>query len=289
MKMAVELLTFDPDGDLLLILTDSLDFEDPTESRGKDDRTIDRTATENFQEQLASMRLSGVESSPIEPSPPDLEGPKSQREIHMLVSSKHLMLASPVFRAMFQCSNFQEGDALRSSGKVKVPLPDDDPAALKILLDIVHGRVRQVPRQVNLQIMTDLSVLVDKYQMLEVVELYAEIWMSTLKMSVPMFFTADLLPWLSISWVFGLAEQFKQITRIAMRGSTDKLGAHVSHLFLRAILPTSHVSRVVYSLSKYCTKSRRLTRDYLNSILSNTDPRSRGLGRVSSNTTTCVW
>jgi BTB/POZ domain len=231
MKMAVELLTFDPDGDLLLLLNDeALEAEDSTESNDKEDRTVEQTADEIFLEHFTSTRLSPARSS----SPPlpsvEVESPKSQREIHMLVSAKHLMLASPVFKAMLQHSTFKEGDTLRTSGQVKVPLPDDDPTALKILLDIVHGRVRQVPRQVNLKVMTDLSVLVDKYQMLEIVELYAEIWMSTLKSSVPIFFTADLLPWLSISWVFGLADQFKQVSRIAMRGSTELFGAREEYL-----------------------------------------------------------
>lgn len=227
--MASLLLTFDPDGDLLLLLADTVEVEEPTESSDKEDTTIERTADEISLEDFTSARLSPVECSPTNIRPAEV-GPKSQREIQMLVSSKHLMLASPVFKAMLQHSAFREGATLRTSGQVKVPLPDDDPAALKILLDIVHGRVRQVPREVNLKVMTDLSVLVDKYQMLEVVELYAEIWMSTLKYSVPIFFTADLLPWLSISWVFGLADQFKQVSRIAMRGSTELFGAREEYL-----------------------------------------------------------
>ncbi|KAE9378227.1 hypothetical protein N431DRAFT_435400 [Stipitochalara longipes BDJ] len=229
--MAVEIISFDPDGDLLLILNDSVENDDPTRSDGLDGGALEQTATQfSLPDLFASTSLSRLEREPAESPPLEIEPPKFQKEIHMLVSSKHLMLASPMFKAMLQHSNFKEGDELRSSGQVKVPLPDDDPAALKILLDIVHGRVRQVPRHVNLTTMTELSVLVDKYQMLEVVELYVEMWMSTLKTSVPMFFTADLLAWLSISWVFGLGDIFKQISRIAMRGSTDLFGAHESHL-----------------------------------------------------------
>jgi BTB/POZ domain len=209
--MAVELLSFDPDGDLLLVLADNIENDDSTGSDGLDGGAIEQTATQlSLPDMFASTTLSRFDGDSIE-SPP-------------------LELASPVFKAMLQHNNFKEGDTLRSSGKVKVELPDDDPAALRILLDIIHGRVRQVPRQVNLRIMTELSVLVDKYQMLEVVELCVELWMSTLKSSVPMFFTADLLAWLNISWVFGLADIFKQISRIAMRGSTDLFGAHESHL-----------------------------------------------------------
>jgi hypothetical protein len=229
--MAVELLSFDPDGDLLLVLVDSIDNDDSTGSDGLDGGAIEQTATQlSLPDMFASTTLSRFDGDSIESPPLELESPKSQKEIHMLVSSKHLMLASPVFKAMLQHNNFKEGDTLRSSGKAKVELPDDDPAALRILLDIIHGRVRQVPRQVNLKIMTELSVIVDKYQMLEVVELYVELWMSTLKSSVPTFFTADLLAWLNISWVFGLADIFKQISRIAMRGSTDLFGARESHL-----------------------------------------------------------
>lgn len=229
MKMAVELLTFDPDGDLLMILADGVEKGEPTDGDGEVDGTPEQKATQlALPDIFTSTTLSDIEGNSYEPL--ETEAPKSQKEIHMLVSSKHLMLASPVFKAMLQHNNFKEGDTLRSSGQAKVPLPDDDPTALKILLDIVHGRVRAVPRQVTLKVMTELSVLVDKYQMLEVVELYVEVWMNTLKTSVPMFFTADLLAWLSISWVFGLADIFKQISRIAMRGSTDLFGAHESHL-----------------------------------------------------------
>ncbi len=229
MKMAVELLTFDPDGDLLLVLADGVEKGESTDGDREVDGTPEQKATQlALPDIFTSTTLRDSEGNSYEPL--ETEAPKFQKEVHMLVSSKHLMLASPVFKAMLQHNNFKEGDTLRSSGQVKVPLPDDDPTSLKILLDIVHGRVRAVPRQVTLKIMTELSVLVDKYQMLEVVELYVEVWMNTLKTSVPMFFTADLLAWLSISWVFGLADIFTQISRIAMRGSTDLFGAHESHL-----------------------------------------------------------
>jgi BTB/POZ domain len=230
MKMAVELLTFDPDGDLLLVLSDSILEESSTDITATE-TTIEQTVTQlSIPDIFDSTLLSNIEGDSNEESSRDSELQRGQNEIHMLVSSKHLMLASPVFKAMLQHSNFKEGDMLRSSGQVKVPLPDDEPIALKILLDIIHGRVRQVPRQVSLKTMTELSILVDKYQMLEVVELYVEIWMNTLKASVPFTFTADLLSWLSISWVFGLADIFKQIARIAVRGSTELFGAHESRL-----------------------------------------------------------
>ncbi|CZR60549.1 uncharacterized protein PAC_10445 [Phialocephala subalpina] len=61
-----------------------------------------------------------------------------------------------------------------SQGRVELNLPDDNPAAFQILLNIIHGHVRKVPDQVDLKTMTKLSVLVDKYQVHKVVELIVQ-------------------------------------------------------------------------------------------------------------------
>ena len=50
----------------------------------------------------------------------------------MQVSSKHLAMAIPVFKALLS-HGFSEGEALRTQGTAKIPLPDDDPAAMAIL------------------------------------------------------------------------------------------------------------------------------------------------------------
>ena len=56
----------------------------------------------------------------------------ASKQIRMRVSSKHLMLASLVFKAKFQ-GEFKEGNTLRSSGFVEKQLLDDHPAAWLIL------------------------------------------------------------------------------------------------------------------------------------------------------------
>lgn len=138
------------------------------------------------------------------------------KDVEMLVSAKHLMLASPVFKAMFK-HNFVEGETLRSTGKVEVALPDDDTTAMEIVLNIIHGRVRQVPKEVTLDIATALSILVDKYQMLEVVELHVELWMARLKPSMPKSYSAELYKWMSVAWVFKVPDVFKNMSWIAAR------------------------------------------------------------------------
>lgn len=98
-------------------------------------------------------------------------------------------------------------------------LPDDDATAMEIVLDIIHGRVKQVPKEFTLDTLTAISLLIDKYQMHEVMELYVEIWMIRLKPSIPWCFSQDLYKWLSIAWVFNLAAEFKQLTLVAVRES----------------------------------------------------------------------
>jgi BTB/POZ domain len=118
---------------------------------------------------------SGVESQAEEPV----------FNVHMRVSSKHLTIVSPVFKAMLQRDNFREGRELGNTGSVTVPLADDDPDAFIIILDVVHCRSRQVPREISLEMLTRISVLVDKYQMVEAVEMFSNDWIQHIKFPDP--------------------------------------------------------------------------------------------------------
>ena len=61
----------------------------------------------------------------------------------LLVSSKILALASPVFKAMFS-SKFLEGSTIRSvQNPLKLPLPYDNPDALAVLFHTLHFSSKQ--------------------------------------------------------------------------------------------------------------------------------------------------
>ena len=70
-----------------------------------------------------------------------------------------------------------------------------------------------------------LSVLVDKYQMLESVEPYVDLWVADedMKESLPSTSAPELLPWLSIAWVFNLSVEFKHLTQILMQESFETI------------------------------------------------------------------
>ncbi|KAA8574626.1 hypothetical protein EYC84_003877 [Monilinia fructicola] len=170
------------------------------------------------------------------------------REIHMLVSSKHMVLVSPVFKAMLQWSNFKEGYAAKAHGKVEVPLPDDDPDAMRILVDIVHCHHKDVPRKVKLGLLTHLAVLVDKYQLHDAVQIYSDMWISHAKKRFPSSMAEDgveaCLQWLCISWVFEKHREFTSMTRIFQQESTQGLSSIISDSAWVIPIPSNVVEHI---------------------------------------------
>lgn len=122
----------------------------------------------------------------------------------MQVSSKHMTLASPVFKAMFT-SPFAESETLRAIGQVEIELPDDDCFAFTILMNIIHARGQQTPREVSVKTLASIAILVDKYELHNSVTIFARMWVDRILERTSYIREQDeayLLLWLSISWVF---------------------------------------------------------------------------------------
>ncbi|KAK2873447.1 hypothetical protein FQN49_002370 [Arthroderma sp. PD_2] len=145
-----------------------------------------------------------------------------EEEITMHVSSRHLILASPVFRVMLQ-HKFNESNVLRVTGSVEIPLPDDDPDAFLIILNIIHGHLRQVPLEVDLHMLTQLAILVDKYELHERIEMFASFWFRNLKPTIPEHCIDNISSWICICWVFNESEEFKRVTRLVLRQGRGEL------------------------------------------------------------------
>ncbi|RDW58019.1 hypothetical protein BP6252_13430 [Coleophoma cylindrospora] len=221
--MITKMLTqiFDPDGDLVLVLSKRFREDEQTKSTpttpGEADAPppADSHARTNslFDELSSSLILNvlelGKEASPL-------------TDVGMLVSSKHMMLASPVFKAMLR-PNFREGETLRATGQATIPLPEDHLDAFVILLDIIHGRSKKIPRVVPFEMLLSLAILIDKYRLHELTRFFAEIWLDAVKEDIPTEMTRELVPWLVIAWVFGRADEFRNITRILERESQGRV------------------------------------------------------------------
>ncbi|RYC78626.1 hypothetical protein BFJ63_vAg18500 [Fusarium oxysporum f. sp. narcissi] len=115
----------------------------------------------------------------------------NQVEIRMLVSGKHLELASSYFKKMFS-GPFTEGKA-DHAGLRRVTATDWDPEAFNIVLTIMHGYHRDVPRLLGLEMLAKLAMIVDYYECHEIIELYADIWLERLKSEVPTVYGRDCI------------------------------------------------------------------------------------------------
>ncbi|KAH6872041.1 hypothetical protein B0T10DRAFT_533321 [Thelonectria olida] len=124
--------------------------------------------------------------------------------MRMRVSSRHLILASPVFRNMLD-GPFKEGTACEP-GRRQISTSNWDANALMILLNIIHGHLREVPRSLSLEMPAKFAIIVDYYKCHEVVEVFVDIWLKAMENNLPTFHGKELMLWLLVSWVFSQDE-----------------------------------------------------------------------------------
>ncbi|KAH8663761.1 hypothetical protein BGZ61DRAFT_462586 [Ilyonectria robusta] len=138
----------------------------------------------------------------------------------MRVSSRHLILTSPVFQTMLD-GPFKEGTICESGRQIITRTWDVE--AMTIILNIIHGRHREVPRSLSLETLAKLAVVVDYYEFHEVVEVFVDVWLNTSTKDLPTAYGKESTLWLLVSWVFGQAEIFETMTRLAMKHSTNEI------------------------------------------------------------------
>lgn len=165
-----------------------------------------------------------VEDPSAESAEPVSEPTESENdEIHYLVSSRHLMLASPWFRRTLTREASTEALKDPSDGRYHIAASDWDEKALLILLNIFHVRTRQVPATVSLEMLAKIAVLVDYYELerAEVIERDTRDWIADVRRSVaiPSSYCRDLMLWICISRVFHMSKEFEKATAVAIKES----------------------------------------------------------------------
>lgn len=131
-----------------------------------------------------------------------VEHEEEEPELRMLVSSKHLILASTYFEKMFDGSWEETSQDQDSGSPYLIGASDWDEEALLILMNIIHGRSRSVPRAVDLELLAKISVLVDYYGCHESVELYLEKWLRNLPTATCTVYDRNLMMRLAVACVF---------------------------------------------------------------------------------------
>ncbi|KAM0250809.1 hypothetical protein ACHAP5_002026 [Fusarium lateritium] len=168
--------TFDPRADTLLILRNPnaeeyevhADSEPEYERLGSEEAGLAETSKARRD---SPMTLDNDQSYPRG----SLDG-GSTTQVEFRVSSRHLSLASPVFRAMLE-SKFKES-RLNEQGLYEIQATEWDTEALVILLDIIHGHHRDVPKRISVETLSHIAIIVDYYGCHEIMELVFTAWMA---------------------------------------------------------------------------------------------------------------
>ncbi|KAG5956721.1 hypothetical protein E4U58_006437 [Claviceps cyperi] len=164
-----------------------------------------------------------------------------RNEVHFRLCSRHLALASPVFKTMLNgfwkesapLSDQSNGLAkplatLQNSPdcevRYKLAATEWDAKDFLLLMNIVHGRNRQVPLSIDLETLGRISVLVDYYRCQEVTQLAVGLWIDKLSGKLPTKYGRECVTWMFVSWVFSRHKVFEEMTLLALRTSEGGLG-----------------------------------------------------------------
>lgn len=134
-------------------------------------------------------------------------------EVRMRVSSRHLILASRVFRAMLE-GPWKEGNS--SSGPFRqISAEDWDAFALAIVLDSIHARHHGMPTKIQLGLLARIATIVDYYQCREAMHFNYKTW-ALYGIVHPWQNDATALQ-LYVSWVFHDYDVFQKAANSALR------------------------------------------------------------------------
>ncbi|KAI9900766.1 hypothetical protein N3K66_005028 [Trichothecium roseum] len=216
----------DPDGDVELILRRP-NFHGIVEPPPVEDPNA-------FEQQVASL------ASLVFPSQDDSNEWKpfkedgSDTEIEIRASSSHLCLASPVFRKMLR-GEWKESQR-SSTGMHRVIAEEWNARAFIIVLDIIHGHHRTLPRSVPLELLAKIAAISNYYACEEIVEVFGGAWHARLPRVLPTFLSKDFEPRLNINYVFGQWVQAMHLAQTALMGSEKPI-----------IMPNSPVPDAIFT------------------------------------------
>ncbi len=119
-------------------------------------------------------------------------------KLSVAASRTVLTILSPVFKAML-AGGFREAGATIS----QIPLPDDDPDALLLLLRIAHLKFKDLPDTLSFRALYKLAVVCDKYDAVGAVrpfwDKFGGPFLSHIK-------EQGYEEWLYIAWTFGIED-----------------------------------------------------------------------------------
>lgn len=144
-------------------------------------------------------------------------------EYHLRLSSKHLMLASPYLRKMYSGA-WEEATHRDDGGLLSWHVGTFfDPDAFIIVMNVIHGLNRKVPRVVDLELLAKIAVITDYLQCHDSMDVLSVVWIDRLRDSLPDTYCREIILWIMISSVFRDQNTFGSATRTAILKSRDEV------------------------------------------------------------------
>ncbi|KAJ4322397.1 hypothetical protein N0V84_004868 [Fusarium piperis] len=202
--MSTAYVEIDPDGDTLIVLP-----------------TLESTSARmlyegSLQERLKSFATAmAAEREPVAEEVEVGHTPESEAQTHFRVSMKHLVLASPRAKRMFQ-GNYTEARPDADGLHRWTFEPLFDPAAFEIVMNAIHGYSHKMPRNVSLENMAKIAAIVDDLDCPQALWFFAKTWINWLKPNRKLD-RFHLGHWILISFVFEEPVIFKEATEQAIR------------------------------------------------------------------------
>ncbi|KAF4534771.1 Nuclear pore protein [Lasiodiplodia theobromae] len=130
-----------------------------------------------------------------------------------VVSSKAMSLVCSAWKSMLSRNNgFKEGTLVESN--CAIPLPDDDPEALELLLNIAHMRFERIPKTLTFDDLLAVADLTEKYGAVKILRPWLKDWLKDIEHLVK---EPGYEEWLFIAWAFGEEEIFTRLSNRLVR------------------------------------------------------------------------
>jgi hypothetical protein len=209
--------TVDPVGDVIFTL------ESPNGPFAPEDGTA---STDTDTQSPGSNALIKDDSpSDTVPPPGDIAEPKEDvkaEPVTFRVSSRHLALASPVFKSALT-GRWKE--SVKTEGELRIDSQGWDATALGIFLNAIHCQYRQVPRSLEFEMLAKVAVIVDYYDAHQAIEIITPFWIGALRCTLPTItcHNRTIALWVCISWVFGDSSVLEKVTKVAIHDGRSNM------------------------------------------------------------------
>jgi hypothetical protein len=165
----------------------------------------------------AATAATGAAPATAEPPVATGEGPAvAHKPVTFLVSSRHLILASPVLKAALT-GGWSESTAPETDGPREIRTEGWDVEAMVVVMSIIHHKWPDVPLEVDLEQLAKIAVVVDYYRTHEIGHFMGALWIKRLRKTFSFSYGRNIALCLCISSVFRDAEIFRHATKVAIK------------------------------------------------------------------------